>query len=195
MSHSIPTLTPGLKVAIIGSNQIDIASQLRLNPKPLAQSDAAIFIVSAISGISDTEIQSWQVARELYIPSIIIITDFESGEIDFDDMAMIASRILDPLVTPYLVLHDDAGAPIALISLESLNLYDYTSGSRELKASDSEHKELVREFSEEYSHKIMEFGPSGFQDGLIFPAIPYSPKIQMGLIETLEYLAKLPVRS
>ena len=195
MSSSIPTLTPGLKVAFIGKDSAKIASEFNLVSSELVDSDAAIFIISASLGISDSDKNLWDKARELYIPSIILITDFESGEIDFDDMALIAGRILDPVVTPYLVLHSDNGAPVALIELETLKLFDYSSGKREIKPSEPEHQELVRDFAAEFRERVEEFGPTGFQDALLFPAIPYLSKIQMGKIETLEYLAQLPTRS
>ena len=195
MSSSIPTLTPGLKVAFIGKDSAKIASEFNLVSSELVDSDAAIFIISASLGISDSDKNLWDKARELYIPSIILITDFESGEIDFDDMALIAGRILDPVVTPYLVLHSDNGAPVALIELETLKLFDYSSGKREIKPSEPEHQELVRDFAAEFRERVEEFGPTGFQDALLFPAIPYLSKLQMGKIETLEYLAQLPTRS
>ena len=195
MALSIPTLAAGLKVAVIGKDQARIAEDFQLSVAPLNECDAAIFIASAISGISDEDAKSWLIARELYIPSIVLVTDFESGEIDFDDMAAIAGRILDPLVTPYLVLHGDNGSPVALIELEDLKLFDYSQKSREIKNSDPEHQELVKEFQSEFLEKISEFGPTGFQDALIFPAIPYLANLNMGKVETLEYLAQLPARS
>ena len=120
---------------------------------------------------------------------------FRSGEIDFDDMAAIVGRIFDPVVTPYLVLHSDSGAPVALIELESLRLFDYSNGKREIKESEVEHKELVSEFKIEFTEKIEEFCPTGFQDALLFPALPYISKLGLGKVETLEYLAQLPTRS
>lgn len=195
MTGSIPTLAPGLKVSIVGKDCEEIASALSLENYSLQEADAALFQVSTISGVSESDKNKWVEARELYIPSIVLITDFENGEIDFDDMAAIASRILDPLVTPYLVLHGDDGSPVALIELETLKLFDYSSGSREIKVSEKEHQELVTEFQSEFLEKIEEFGPTGFQDALLFPAIPYLPKLNMGKVEILEYLAQLPARS
>ena len=195
MTGSIPTLAAGLRVAINGELQGQISQDLNLVPAELENADAAIFQVSTKTGVLESSKLLWEKARELYIPSLVLITDFDSGEIDFDDMSLIVGRILDPLVTPYLVLHADAGDPIALIELESLKLFDYTNHRREIKPSENEHKELVTEFRTEFLEKIEEFGPTGFQDALIFPAIPYLPKIKMGIIETLEYLAQLPTRS
>jgi hypothetical protein len=195
MTGSIPTLAAGLRVAIIGELQGQISQDLNLVPAELENADAAIFQVSTKTGVLESSKLLWEKARELYIPSLVLITDFDSGEIDFDDMSLIVGRILDPLVTPYLVLHADAGDPIALIELENLKLFDYTNHRREIKPSENEHKELVTEFRTEFLDNIEEFGPTGFQDALIFPAIPYLPKIKMGIIETLEYLAQLPTRS
>ena len=194
MALTIPTLAPGLRIAVIGDDAQQVAHELGISPSDLDDADGAIFIASSIAGISDSTKALWTKARDLYIPSIVLVKDFENGEIDFDDMAAIAGRILDPVVTPYLVLHSDDGAPVALIELESLKLFDYASGSREIRVSDPEHQELVKEFAYEFNEKVSEFGPTGFQDALIFPSIPYIEKIHMGKIEILEYLAQLPAR-
>ena len=117
------------------------------------------------------------------------------SEIDFDDMAAIATRLLDPVVTPYLVLHAEDGSPSALINLDSLQLSDYSTGVRVVKESDPEHKVLVFEFRKEYLEALEEFGQDAFQQGLAFPAIPVIPNLKLGLFELLSYLAKLPSRS
>lgn len=161
----------------------------------LGSSDAAIFIVSAIDGISSADIDTWNLARELYIPSLILITDLTNGETDFDDMSAIAGRMLDPVQTPYLVLHDDNGNPTALINLDSLKLSDYSTGNRVERESDPEHKVLVFEFRKEYLEAIEEFGESGFQDGLSFPAIPFIPENGLGSFEIASLLNNLPSRS
>jgi len=195
MDDSIPTLASGLKVAVIGADSKSIASDLGLSNSELEDADAAIFQVSSKTSISEDDVRKWHQARELYIPSLILITDFESGDIDFDDMAAIAGRILDPVVTPYLVLHAEDGSPIGLIELETEKIFDYSTGKREIKPSDIEHRELVKEFRLEFLEKTSDFGPTGFQDALIFPALPYLKQIGMGKKETLEYLALLPTRS
>ena len=194
MALTIPTLAPGLRIAVIGDGAQRVADALGISTCELDDADGAIFIASSIAGISDSTKAFWAKARDLYIPSIVVVKDFENGEIDFDDMAAIAGRILDPVVTPYLVLHSDDGAPVALIELETLKLFDYASGNREIRVSEPEHQELVKEFAYEFNEKVSEFGPTGFQDALIFPAIPYIEKIHMGKIEILEYLALLPAR-
>ena len=195
MSDSIPALNSALLVAIAGHSSAEIQSHLNINQSEIADADALILEASAKQGISEEQKNIWELARNLYIPSIVLVTDFSEGEIDFDDMALIAGRILDPLITPYLVLHSDSGTPTALIELETLKIFDYSTGSRQILASEPEHKELVEEFRSEFLAKVEEFGPTGFQDALLFPAIPFIPSLGMGKVETLEYLAQLPARS
>ena len=141
-----PPIAPNLGVSIVGKNSAGLARDLGVNPVVLEGADAAIFIVSANEGICAEDAQLWSLARELYIPSIVAITDIEMSEIDFDDMSAIAARLLDPVVTPYLVLHAEDGSPSALINLDSLQLSDYSTGVRVVKESDPEHKVLVFEF-------------------------------------------------
>jgi len=184
-----------LGVSIVGKNSAALAHDLGINPVALENADVAIFIVSANEGIGPQDAERWAQARELYIPSLVAITEIEQSEIDFDDMAAIATRLLDPVVTPFLVLHADDGSPSALIDLDSLQLSDYSTGARIIKESDPEHKVLVFEFRKEYLEAQDEFGADAFQQGLAFPAIPVIPNLKLGLYEILSYLTKLPSRS
>ncbi len=161
---------------------------------PLEEADGAIFIVSAIDGISASDIEIWNSARELYVPSLVLISDLSNGETDFDDMSAIAGRMLDPVQTPFLVLHDDAGNPTALINLESLKLSDYSSGARIERDSDPEHKVLVFDFRKEYLEAIEEFGQNSFEEGLSFPAIPFISSNGLGSFEIGTLLNQLPSR-
>jgi len=179
----------------VGKSGVEIANYLGLTPVSIEDSDAAIFIVSAIDGISTSDIELWNLARELYIPSLILITELSNDDTDFDDMSAIAGRMLDPVQTPYLVLHDDNGNPTALINLDTLKLSDYSNGGRSERESDPEHKVLVFEFRKEYLEAIEEFGESGFQDGLSFPALPFIPSNGLGSYEIASLLNKLPGRS
>ena len=190
-----PLIAPNLKVCVVGKSGGEITKYFQLTQAPLAESDAAIFIVSASDGISAPDIETWNSARELYIPSLIMITELTNGEVDFDDMSAIAGRMLDPVQTPFLVLHDDAGNPTALINLESLKLSDYSTGNRIERESDPEHKVLVFDFRKEFLEAIEEFGESSFEEGLSFPAIPFIPENGLGSFEIATLLNKLPSRS
>ena len=196
MSDQIfPLITPNLQVCVIGKSSVEIAKYFELSPSPLEASDVAIFLVSAIDGISLADVEIWNTARDLYIPSLILITDLSNGEIDFDDMSAIAGKLLDPVLTPFLVLHDDSGNPTALINLDSLKISDYSTGVRVERESDSEHKILVFEFRKEYLEALEEFGQSGFIEALNFPAIPFIESNGLGSFEIATLLNTLPSSS
>ena len=85
---------------------------------------------------------------------------------------MLANRVFDQLVTPYLVLHSYTGNPIALISLCDLQIIDYSTNPPTTAPSEAEHQELVSEFREEYLDDVAGAGDGAFAAGLLFPAIP-----------------------
>ena len=85
---------------------------------------------------------------------------------------MIASRVFDQVITPYLVLHDEAGLPAALISLSDLQIIDYSTTPTTIKSSEEEHQTLVQEFRDEYLELLADSGENAFSAGLLFPAIP-----------------------
>ena len=182
-----------LRISLIGKSSHELATALGCTNSELEQADVAVFIVSAEVGIVSADIASWNQARELYIPSLVVITDLTTSDIDFEDMSAIASKMLDPVVTPFLVLHGDEGAPAALISLETLRLVDYSNGDAQERDSDPEHVELVAEFREEYVEQISAAGEDSFEAGLLFPAIPWVSGTQIGLREIADYLNRIPV--
>ena len=89
--------------------------------------DVALVLINAQEGVSQQLAQWWSAAREKQIPRLIVVTDIDSGEIDFDDIVLIANRILDPVLTPFLVLHGENGEPTGIISLETLETTDYST--------------------------------------------------------------------
>jgi len=180
------------KIAIIGQKSAELASALGIEAVGFEEADGAIFVVSANDGIVSADLETWRTARDLYIPSLVVISDLSSSEIDFEDMSAIASKMLDPIVTPYLVLHGDDGAPAALISLESLEVSDYSAPQVTKRAADPEHVELVAEFRTEYLEAVEDAGENSFQAGLLFPALPWIEKTKMGINEIKEYLKLVP---
>ncbi len=170
-----------------------MADALNIESVELDIADGAIFIVSASDGIVNADITSWRLARELYIPSLVVITELSSSDIDFEDMTAIASKMLDPVVTPHLVLHGDDGSPAALIELQSLLIHDYTSGTNVTQPADPEHIELVQEFREEYLEQLEDAGEDSFEAGLLFPALPWVEGTPIGIAEITGYLKQVPV--
>ena len=106
------------------------------------------------------------------MPRLVVVNELEGSDSDFDDAVLLANRVFDPLVTPYLVLHDDAGNPSALIDLETLEVIDYSQSPTSRRDSEPEHKELVADFRSEYLEAVEDAGESAFEAGLLFPAIP-----------------------
>jgi len=161
----VPNLINSLKVAIVGGKSDLLAAELGLTPSDLESCDAALFLVSANDGI------------------------------DFEDMTAIASKMLDPVVTPHLVLHSDAGEPAALINLETLQVLDYSHGPKEVREADPEHIDLVSEFREEYLEDLEDAGEDSFEAGLLFPALAWVEGTSIGIDQIVEYLNQIPTLS
>ena len=160
----------------------------------IAESELAIFAINPAAGIDQETIDLWSALTDFQLPRLVVVNELEGSDSDFDDAVLLANRVFDPLVTPYLVLHDDAGNPSALIDLETLEIIDYSQSPTSRRDSDPEHKVLVFEFRKEYLEAIEEFGESGFQDGLSFPAIPFIPENGLGSFEIASLLNNLPSR-
>ena len=183
------------RISIVGKKFKLLAECLDLELTDLESSDISLFLVSAQEGIVSADLEKWRLARDLYIPSLVIICDLTSSEIDFEDMTAIAGKMLDSVVTPYLILHSDVGEPVALIDLKTLVVVDYSSGTPVIKEAEPEHVDLVAEFRAEYLEDMENAGEDGFAAGLLFPALPWIEGTRMGLDQIISYLNQVPTIS
>jgi len=158
----------------ISADPVQVASSFNAQFSQIAlpESDLAIFAIDPSAGIDQETIDLWQALDEFQVPRLVVVTHLEKLEADFDDAVMIASRVFDQMITPYLVLHDEAGLPAALISLSDLQIIDYSTTPTTVKSSEEEHQTLVQEFRDEYLELLADSGENAFSAGLLFPAIP-----------------------
>jgi hypothetical protein len=160
----------------------------------LITADVVLVVASAKNGIDAKVVSNWPTFRELYIPAIVLVVDFENGDVDFEDMSAIVGKMLEPVLTPYLVLHADDGQPTAVINLEDQMITDYSSDKAAQIPSDSEHRELILEFKEELNSALSEGGWDQFVQGLVIPAIPFILKNKLGISEAKRFLNLIPTR-
>jgi translation elongation factor EF-G len=159
---------------------------------PESESDLAIFAINPSAGIDQQAIENWAGLDDFQIPRMVVVNGLEGQELDFEDAVMVANRVFDQLVTPYLVLHDDSGEAAALIRLQDLQIIDYSKNPPQIRASDPEHEELVREFREEYFDQTSEMDEGAFAAGILFPAIPINLIKGIGVDVVQSYIDLLP---
>ena len=155
------------------------------------QISCAIFVINPAAGIDQATIDLWRSIDEYQTPRIVVVSQLENQEADFDDAVMLANRVFDHVATPYLVLHDDAGIPCALISLETMRVSDYTTLPPIESACEPEHETLVQEFRDEYLELSTSMGEGAFAAGLLFPAIPLWIEKGIGVDIVKEYLNQI----
>jgi hypothetical protein len=153
--------------------------------------DVAIFVLNPNTGVDELSISNWNALDDFQTPRMVVVTHLESGEADFDDAVLLANRLFDQIVTPYLVLHDDQGTPCALISLETQEIIDYSESTEKVIESEPEHKTLVSEFVEEYTSHLAIMGDGAFSAGLLFPAIPLWIEKNLGVNIVKQYLSEI----
>ena len=187
-----------LSVAVYGHESADPAAVAEafgghVSRVAEAQVDAAIFAVNPSMGIDQMTIDLWSAYDEFQTPRILVVTHLENQEADFDDAVMVANRVFDLMATPYLVLHDEAGLPCALISLESMQILDYSTVPPMYVPCEPEHEVLVQEFRDEYLELSSSLGEGAFAAGVLFPAIPIWLEKTLGVDIVKSYLQQLIV--
>ena len=155
------------------------------------QISCAIFVINPAAGIDQATIDLWRGIDEYQTPRIVVVTQLENQEADFDDAVMLSNRVFDHVATPYLVLHDDAVIPCALISLETMRVTEYNFLPPIESASEPEHETLVQEFRDEYLELSTSMGEGAFAAGLLFPAIPLWIEKGIGVDIVKEYMNQI----
>lgn len=185
-----------LAIAVYGHESADPATIAqafggRVLTQALPESDCAIFVINPSTGIDQSTIDIWRSIDEFQTPRIVVVTHVENQDADFDDAVMLANRVFDHMATPYLVLHDDAGLPCALISLYSMRVLDYSTNPPTDIACEPEHETLVQEFRDEYLELVTSSGEDAFAAGLLFPAIPIWLERGIGVDIVQNYLNQI----
>jgi translation elongation factor EF-G len=173
--------------------QVASVFSAQVSQSAVPESDLAIFAIDPSAGIDQATIDLWQSLDEYQVPRLVVVTHLEKLEADFDDAVMIATRVFDQMITPYLVLHDDAGLPAALIGLFDLKITDYSTHPKTTKSSEEEHQTLVQEFRDEYLELLADSGDNAFEAGLLFPAIPLWIERGIGVDIVEDFIQKLIV--
>lgn len=173
--------------------QVAAVFKAHFSETAVPESDLAIFAIDPSAGIDQATIDLWESLDEYQVPRLVVVTHLEKLEADFDDAVMIATRVFDQMITPYLVLHDEAGLPAALISLSDLQITDYSTDPKLIKSSEEEHQTLVQEFRDEYLELLADSGENAFEAGLLFPAIPLWIERGIGVDIVEGFIKKLVV--
>jgi translation elongation factor EF-G len=166
-----------------------------ISSSPSHDSDLAIFVINPAAGIDAQTIELWAALDEIQIPRLVLVNGLDGQELDFEDAIMVANRVFDQLVTPYLVLHHDDGSPAALIRLHDLSIIDYATTPASVRPCDLEHEELVKEFREEFFEQMQEMDDGAFAAGILFPAIPINLTNGIGIDIVHDYIRSLPSSS
>ena len=185
-----------LRIHVYGHTSADpnqVAAQFGAQHSQIAvaESDLAIFAIDPSAGIDQATIDLWQCLDEYQVPRLVVVTHLEKLEADFDDAVMVATRVFDQMITPFLVLHDEDGMPAALIGLYDLQIIDYSTKPKTLKNSEEEHQTLVQEFRDEYLELLAASGDNAFSAGLLFPAIPLWIERGIGVDIVNDYIQQL----
>lgn len=159
-----------------------------LNDEIFSHVEGCVMVVSAKTGISQEMISIWNEIVERQFPRMFLVSNLSFAENDFDDIAMILNRVCETVVTPALVLHDEAGQPAGLINLDNLTITDFTSGAAVKRPADDEMVSLVEEFRREYLSHIESFGDESVTAGLVVPAIPIDSSNGLGKEIALHYI-------
>ena len=116
-------------------------------PAIIEASDGALFIVSAVEGISTELIASWQLCIDNNIPRHLIITDLYAGYADFVEMVAIATRTLQTdLAVRYLPMaSDDADSMAGIFDVLTTSIWDFSTSQVVIRDAEQQHADLTKD--------------------------------------------------
>ncbi len=132
----------GLTVNLVDTpGHPDYIGELRAG---LRAADAALFVVSATDGLDGATALVWEECAAVGLPRAVVVTKLDQPRADFDESVAVCQRVFGEGVVPvYLPLHGDDDTVAGLVGLLSQQVVDYSSGSRQVRAADPEHRELI----------------------------------------------------
>ncbi len=137
-----PMVIDGIKVNLLDTPGYgDFVGELRAG---LRAADAALFVVSAVDGVDGTTTLLWDECAAVGMPRAVVVTHLDQPRADFDETVAVCQRVFGEGVQPlYLPLAGDDDTIAGLVSLLSLQVIDYSSGSRATRDADPEHVSLT----------------------------------------------------
>lgn len=136
----------GIKINLIDTpGHPDYVGELRAG---LRAADAALFVVSAVDGLDGATALLWDECASVGMPRAVVVTKLDQPRADFEESVAVCQRVFGEGVVPlYLPLHDEGPSDVdtvaGVIGLLSLQLFDYSTGTRSARDADPEHAELV----------------------------------------------------
>ena len=119
----------------------DFVGELRAG---LRAADAALFVVSAVDGVSAATRLVWEECAAVGMPRAVVVTHVDQPRGDFEVVVEICQRLFgDGVQALYLPLLADDDSPAGLIGLLSGTLYDSSAGTRTARPAEAEHLEVV----------------------------------------------------
>ncbi len=119
----------------------DFVGELRAG---LRAADAALFVVSAVDGVSAATRLVWEECAAVGMPRAVVVTHVDQPRGDFEVVVEICQRLFGTgLQALYLPLLADDESPAGLIGLLTGTLYDASDGTRTARPAETQHLEVV----------------------------------------------------
>ena len=150
-----PLLHEGIKVNLLDApGYADFVGELRAG---LRAADAALFVISAVDGVDGATRMLWEECAAVGMPRAVVVTKLDQARADFDESLAVCQRVFGDGVLPlYLPVHGDDEGVAGLLGLLSQQIYDYSDGTRVVRAPDPEHLEIMSDRRNELIEAIIQ---------------------------------------
>lgn len=137
-----------------------VTSDSAMDPRLAESCDALLAVLDGTTGVGPGTITAWNLARDLNTPRHFAVTGTVNGRIDFDELAAVATRTMEPdLLVRYLPIDTDDEAGLAgIFDVLTTDIHEVTDSKVTIRPSDPEHVILTADRRDDLFDQLAHLG-------------------------------------
>jgi hypothetical protein len=122
--------------------------------------DALVIVLDGVTGLGSGSISAWTHARDLNTPRHFLATGVVRGRADFDELAAMATRTMEPdLLVRYLPIDaDDEDSLAGVFDVLTSEIHQVVTGDIKIKPGDPEHVTLTADRRDDLFDQLAHLG-------------------------------------
>ena len=157
--HANPLIL-GLKDPEPGHVRFIVSTDSTVDLRIAESCDALLAVLDGATGVGPGTINAWNLARDLNTPRHFAVTGTVNGRVDFDELAAVATRTMEPeLLVRYLPIDaDDENSLAGIFDVLTSEIHEFNDSAVNIRPSDPEHILLTADRRDDLFDQLAHLG-------------------------------------